>query len=148
MSGYDSCALLTPACHTCSISTLYRHTQPVSDHQSGDDCRLQTSQMMQAFFVRNTSHPAGTIRNSFRSTRSSPPPPLLGLIAPPQFPDAAKTSLASMRPLTFVTCYDCEQRCRSFGICIHFQFCCGVKNCPDGLVCERCLGNAPEFVCG
>jgi hypothetical protein len=100
---------------------------------------------MQAYFVRNTSYPSGTIRHSFRSTGTSPPPPL-SPIAPPRFPDAAKTSLAAVQPLVFVTRFDCEQRCRSFGICVHFQFCCGVKSCPDWLVCERCLGQTPELV--
>lgn len=103
---------------------------------------------MQAYFVRNISNPSGSIRHSslHRSTESPPPPVLLGPIAPPRYPDTVKTSLASMRPLTFVARFNCEQRCRSFGICIHFQFCCGVGNCPDGLVCDRCLGEAPELV--
>jgi hypothetical protein len=102
-------------------------------------------EMMQAYFIRNSSHPSGLLQYCTRSPRTPPPLPLRP-IAPPRFPDATKTSLAIMQPLIFVVRFNCSQNCRSFGICIHYQFCCGVKNCPDGLVCERCLGHTPVMV--
>lgn len=106
---------------------------------------LGSREMMQAYFVRNSSHPSGLLQYCTRSPRTPPSLPLRP-IAPPRFPDAAKASLAIIQPLIFVVLFDCSQNCRSFGMCIHYQFCCGVKNCPDRLVCERCLGDTPVMV--
>jgi hypothetical protein len=110
----------------CQLSI--RHTLTYHSEQKTVDI---SDSGVQAYFVRNISNTSRSIRHSLRCT-GTPLPPLLSPIAPPRFPDAAKTSLASMRPLSLVGRFNCERRCRSFGICIHFQFCCGMENCPVG----------------
>src|SRR5437762_13872893 len=101
--------------------------------------------MEQAYFVRNARNPSGSVGQRDVAGTAAPAWPATAL-APPRFPAAAQRSLASMRPVCFVARFSCEQRCRSFGICVHFQFCAGMRHCPDGLVCGRCLGTAPEMV--
>ena len=131
------------------LSVLPQPTQTDSrTHQRVGDrltYYIDTGEMMRAYFIRNTSHPTGIVRHT--TTTSTLPPSSLRPITPPRYPHAARTSLTSMRPLVFITRFACEQRCRSYGICIHFQFCCGVSSCPDGLVCDRCVvGQADEMV--
>lgn len=101
---------------------------------------------MQAYFIRNNEHPNGIINQITRSmTTCLPRPPQI--MKPPRYPETAKTSISNMQGLILITRFDCVQNCRSFGICSHYQFCCGVRNCPDGLICDRCVGVAPEKVC-
>jgi hypothetical protein len=138
----DHCSLFLLIVVCCQLRV--RHL--LSNYLSRND--LTTSRVkreMQAYFIRNSSHPSGLLQYCTRSPKTPPPLPLRPIV-PPRFPDAAKTSLATMQPLIFVVQFDCIQNCRSFGICIHYQFCCGVKNCPDGLVCEKCLGDTPVMV--
>jgi len=141
---------MTPEHYSLSFSSLSVVSSEFDTYFSNylrrnDLTPLGSREMMQAYFIRNSSHPSGLLQYCTRSPRTSPPLPLRP-IAPPRFPDAAKASLATMQPLIFVVLFDCSQNCRSFGMCIHYQFCCGVKNCPDGLVCERCLGDTPVMV--
>ena len=97
---------------------------------------------MQAYFIRNKDYPNGVQQ----LVRSSTPLVSLSPIKPPRYADAARASLACLKSVIFVTHFECEQNCRSFGICSHYQFACGVRHCPDGLICDKCSGAAPEKV--
>jgi len=141
---------MTPEHYSLSFSSLSVVSSEFDTYFSNylrrnDLTPLGSREMMQAYFIRNSSHPSGLLQYCTRSPRAPPPLPLRPT-APPRFPNVAKTSLATMQPLIFVVRFHCSQNCRSFGVCIHYQFCCGVKNCPDGLVCERCLGDTPVMV--
>jgi hypothetical protein len=42
--------------------------------------------------------------------------------------------------------FPCKQRCRSLGICIHYQFVIPCGKCPDGLICPACMRSNTQQV--
>jgi len=67
-------------------------------------------------------------------------------VARPAFPEVTRNSLAALQPCVMFVQYQCTPKCRSLGICIHYQFVIGGR-CPDGLICERCSVDGAEQVC-
>jgi hypothetical protein len=57
-------------------------------------------------------------------------------------------TLQALQPCILYVQYACRQRCRSLGICIHYQFVIGVRSCPDGLRCDQCIQSKTEQVRG
>lgn len=66
----------------------------------------------------------------------------------PAFNQMRKMTLQALQPCILYVQYACRQRCRSLGICIHYQFVIGVRNCPDGLRCDHCIQSKTEQVRG
>ena len=56
----------------------------------------------------------------------------------PAHPERLQSGLLNLRPTVVYAEYDCVQRCRSVGICVHYSFLLGCQEVPDGLVCEIC----------
>jgi hypothetical protein len=64
----------------------------------------------------------------------------------PRAPALAAATLGLLQPWVFFVQYGCDQRCRSMGICIHFQFVLGAQRCPDGLICRICKNSGLQKV--
>ncbi|KAK5199185.1 hypothetical protein LTR99_001226 [Exophiala xenobiotica] len=89
------------------------------------------------FFVHSTEHPRG--HRFF-----TPKPEEISFLPPPMIkrPDLAETrqlSLQRVPPCILFVQFPCKQRCRSLGICIHYQFVLPCGKCPDGLICPACM---------
>jgi len=56
----------------------------------------------------------------------------------PASPVLVRSALSSMKPTIVYAQYDCDARCRSRGICVHFSFLLGCRQVPDGLICPSC----------
>jgi len=64
----------------------------------------------------------------------------------PRLLEVTKAILNLMQPCVLFVQFPCEKKCRSMGICIHFQFVIGTQRCPDGLICDRCMAGVPQKV--
>jgi hypothetical protein len=64
----------------------------------------------------------------------------------PRLMEVTKAILNLMQPCVLFVQFPCKRKCRSMGICIHFQFVIGTQRCPDGLICGRCMDEAPKKV--
>lgn len=56
----------------------------------------------------------------------------------PASPELVRSALSSMKPMIVYAQYQCDARCRSRGICVHFSFLLGCRQVPDGLICLSC----------
>jgi hypothetical protein len=109
-------------------------------------CRMEQSASAipePVVFVKNQNHPAGLSYVGRVPGYIDRRPPT---IKPPLFPDARVTSLNAMSPCILFVQFGCAEGCRSFGICVHYQFVLGCKRCPDGLVCDVCRGGQEQAV--
>jgi len=59
------------------------------------------------------------------------------LIAPAS-PELVRSSLPLLKPMIVYAQYECDDGCRSRGICVHFSFLLGCRQLPDGLICPTC----------
>jgi hypothetical protein len=102
----------------------------------GEPAQL-TSLPTAAFFLRNADHPQGKFFDIVRPDHISSAPP--AAIKRPPFPEKRQVSLRMLEPCIFFVQFPCRQRCRSLGICIHYQFIGGCRTLPDGLRCSVCI---------
>ncbi|KIW92046.1 uncharacterized protein Z519_07028 [Cladophialophora bantiana CBS 173.52] len=98
---------------------------------------MQQQAPMAAFFIHSLDHPQGRIFHVVKPEDISFAPPVL--IRRPPLPEPRQISLQMVIPCIFFVQYPCRQKCRSLGICIHYQFVVGCRTCPDGLRCPICV---------
>jgi hypothetical protein len=104
-----------------------------------------------AFFIHSTEHPQGQIFFAVQPAatatahRSSTAPEFE--VRRPADPTKTQQSLAMLTPCTLYVQYPCKTKCRSLGICVHYQFVIGCRRCPDGLRCARCAVSDVQEVC-
>lgn len=69
------------------------------------------------------------------------------MIVTPGDPGRLTSLLGLLKPSIVHAEYDCEDRCRSRGICVHFSLVLGCKKAPDGLICPDCqrAGNEKSY---
>ncbi|KAI1618508.1 hypothetical protein EDD37DRAFT_606437 [Exophiala viscosa] len=116
------------------------HSTPFTGTRS-TTTRNNQSPDLSAFFIHSTEHPQGQIffatkpaaseRNSISPLR----------VKRPIDPTKTKHSLEALTPCTLFVQYRCKTKCRSLGICVHYQFVIGCRRCPDGLRCPRCMAS-------
>ena len=99
-----------------------------------------------AFFIHNSEHPRGRIFHTVKPADIPIKPPIK--VKRPTFPEMRRMSMQMLVPCIFFVQYPCIQRCRTMGICIHYQFVVGCRKCPDGLRCSICLQRNVEEVRG
>ncbi|KAK5458387.1 hypothetical protein LTS15_004467 [Exophiala xenobiotica] len=117
-------------------------TTPPPQQQQQTECPPQAPPLSESreigqFFVHSTEHPRG--HRFF-----TPKPEEISFLPPPMIkrPDLAETrqlSLQRVPPCILFVQFPCKQRCRSLGICIHYQFVVPCGKCPDGLICPVCM---------
>ena len=90
-----------------------------------------------AFFIRNVDYPQGQIFHAAQPEDIPTEPP--AVMTRPKFPEKRQLSLRMLETCILFVQYPCRQKCRSLGICIHYQFVAGTRKCPDGLRCPACL---------
>ncbi|EXJ78339.1 hypothetical protein A1O3_09500 [Capronia epimyces CBS 606.96] len=95
-----------------------------------------------AFFIRSSEYPRGQIFHVDKPVEISMLPPVA--VRRPAFPEIRKRSMEMLTPCTFFVQYACQQKCRTMGICIHYQFVVGCRKCPDGLRCSLCAQSSVE----
>lgn len=49
-----------------------------------------------------------------------------------------------MKPTIVYAEFECEDACRTRGICVHFSFVLGCRETPDGLICQVCMERGKE----
>ena len=92
-------------------------------------------------FVKSLEYPEGLqFRGTIPSNISRDPPK----IKLPALPDVRASSLRLIHPSILFVQFSCPERCRSHGICVHYQFVLGCRRCPDGLVCDTCCNAGTE----
>ncbi|KIW65709.1 hypothetical protein PV04_07941 [Phialophora macrospora] len=96
-----------------------------------------TSLPTAAFFLQNADYPQGELFHIIRPEHISSAPP--AAIKRPPFPEKRQASLRMLEPCIFFVQFPCRQRCRSLGICIHYQFVGSCRRLPDGLRCPVCI---------
>src|ERR1700761_3127276 len=77
-----------------------------------------------AFFLRSSDYPQGAIFHVARPEDISLTPPA---IKRPPSAEMRQAALQMIRPCVFFVQYPCLQKCRSLGICIHYQFVAGCR---------------------
>ena len=97
-----------------------------------------------AFFIKNSEHPDGRLFHTEKPEHISCAP--AKAISRPPFPEKRQAVLQVLEPCTFFVQYPCLQKCRSLGICVHFQLIAGCRSCPDGLRCPLCVQSNIEEV--
>ncbi|KIX98714.1 uncharacterized protein Z520_05175 [Fonsecaea multimorphosa CBS 102226] len=95
-----------------------------------------------AFFIRSLDHPQGQLFYMAKPEDVSSAPPVV--IRRPPLPEVRQISLQMLVPCVFFVQYPCRQKCRSLGICVHYQFVIGCRKCPDGLRCPDCVQSKVE----
>ncbi|OAL37406.1 hypothetical protein AYO20_03255 [Fonsecaea nubica] len=95
-----------------------------------------------AFFIRSLDHPQGQVFHMVKPEDISFTPPVV--LRRPPLPEARQISLQMVVPCIFFVQYPCRQKCRSLGICVHYQFVIGCRKCPDGLRCSTCVQSNVE----
>ena len=103
-----------------------------------------TSTESVAFFIRNSDHPEGRLFHADKPEHITFDPPTA--IKRPAFPEKRQAALQMLDPGTLFVQYPCQEKCRSLGICVHFQFIAGCQKCPDGLRCPLCMQSRMEEV--
>ncbi|KIV85804.1 hypothetical protein PV11_01461 [Exophiala sideris] len=94
-----------------------------------------------AFFTHSTEHPQGQIFFAVKPAANEHNSTSPLKLKRPVDPLKTRQSLEALTPCTFYVQYPCKTKCRSLGICIHYQFVIGCRRCPDGLRCARCVGS-------
>ena len=64
----------------------------------------------------------------------------------PRDPAMTQRMLQQLAPLVLYVPFACVAGCRTYGICVHYQFVIPFSRCPDGLVCTRCTEGPIEAV--
>jgi hypothetical protein len=91
-------------------------------------------------YVQNTDTPHGAVH----AVAAQDPAMLGGLFMPEIKPVCAENPARTIEALDnalpgVIYCrYVCKRKCRNKGICVHYSVVCGARNCPDGLICNRC----------
>lgn len=96
------------------------------------------------FFVHSTEYPRGHRFFTPKPEEISFLPPLA--IKRPDLAETRQLSLQRVPPCILFVQFPCKQRCRSLGICIHYQFVVPCGKCPDGLICPACMRNNTQQV--
>jgi len=97
------------------------------------------------FYIHNVLHRSGQLFHVDKPADIPSAPPVT--IRRPKFPEMRQLTICRFPPCIFYVQYPCEQKCRSLGICIHYQFVVNCKTCPDGLRCDLCVATGIEEVC-
>ncbi|OAP63519.1 hypothetical protein AYL99_02746 [Fonsecaea erecta] len=113
----------------------------VGDEQS-QSMTMQQQRRVAAFFVRSLDHPQGQLFQMVKPEDISSAPPVV--VKRPPKPEVRQISLQMLAPCVFFVQYPCQQKCRSLGICVHYQFVIGCRKCPDGLRCSACVQSKTE----
>ncbi|KAK7890229.1 hypothetical protein LTR67_008114 [Exophiala xenobiotica] len=98
---------------------------------------LSESREIGQFFVHSTEHPRGHRFFTPKPEEISFLP--LPMIKRPDLAETRQLSLQCVPPCILFVQFPCKQRCRSLGICIHYQFVLPCGKCPDGLICPACM---------
>lgn len=106
--------------------------------------QLQVQANNAAVFLQSDDYPQGRVIYLPRPPDISPSAPLE--IRRPRFPEKRKRALQMMDACQLYVQFPCVQKCRSLGICVHYQFIAGCRRCPDGLICRICMGRNCDMV--
>jgi hypothetical protein len=105
---------------------------------------LSESREIGQFFVHSTEHPRGHRFFTPKPEEISFLP--LPMIKRPDLAETRQLSLQCVPPCILFVQFPCKQRCRSLGICIHYQFVLPCGKCPDGLICPACMRSNTQQV--
>lgn len=130
------------ASSSSTMSGLYARSRMVQSRQ--EQPSILQEPMRAAFYIRSSEHPKGQIFNVNRPVEISMLPPVP--IKRPALPEMRERTLQMLAPCTFFVQYPCQQKCRTMGLCIHYQFVVGCRKCPDGLRCSLCIQSNVEQV--
>lgn len=97
------------------------------------------------FYIHSALHRSGQLFHVNKPADIPSSPPVK--IRRPKFPETRQLTMCRFPPCVFYVQYPCEQKCRSLGICIHYQFVVSCRKCPDGLRCDLCVASGIEEVC-
>ena len=86
-------------------------------------------------FVKSLEYPAGLEFRGVVPSHINRDPSKIRL---PTLPEVRVSSLRIIQPCILFVQFSCPERCRSYGICTHYQFVLGCRRCPDGLLCDCC----------
>lgn len=97
------------------------------------------------FFIQSIDYPGGhffVTPKPEEISHADPPS-----IKRPSYPEMRQHSLGHFAPCIFFVQYPCKTKCRSLGICVHYQFVIPCGKCPDGLICSECIkSTSPQEV--
>ncbi|KIW48090.1 uncharacterized protein PV06_00710 [Exophiala oligosperma] len=109
------------------------------DAPGGEDAQREIGQ----FFIQSIEYPRGHFFVTPKPEEISHPDP--PIIKRPCYPEMRRHSLDHFEPCIFFVQYPCRAKCRSLGICVHYQFVIPCGKCPDGLICSECIqGTSPQ----
>ncbi|OQV09113.1 hypothetical protein CLAIMM_13280 [Cladophialophora immunda] len=124
------------------ISAVPRGSGLTVGHKESQLVPMEHQPQVAAFFIRSVDYPQGQIFHMFKPEDISFAPPVV--IRRPPLAEARQVSLQMVVPCVFFVQYPCRQKCRSLGICVHYQFVVGCRKCPDGLRCSTCVQSHVE----
>ncbi|KIW20185.1 hypothetical protein PV08_00760 [Exophiala spinifera] len=112
--------------NVCTSSAAIQHDQ------QGDEARE-----LGRFFIQSVEYARGHFFVTAKPEEISHPDP--PSIKRPTYPEMRQHSLRHFSPCIFFVQYPCRSKCRSLGICVHYQFVIPCGKCPDGLICSECI---------
>ena len=68
----------------------------------------------------------------------------LPALVTPSNPELVQSTLKLMKSMIVYALFECDDGCRSRGMCVHFSFLLGCRRVPDGLICPRCQETRTE----
>lgn len=127
---------------SCPSPTSLARINPAEESTPRQTVQQDTE--IAAFYVHNCDFPQGKIFHTPKPDDISMSPPVV--IRRPAFPEMRKLTMQILMPCIFYVQFPCSQKCRTMGICIHYQFVVGCRKCPDGLRCPVCVRSKVEQV--